>query len=340
VAAKSAQLVAIPAIHARRLELADLTTESCQLGSGMNPVPEKWRVAFTPTPQLGSVASARLAVAPDLEVWRDNDGHVCAYGYIADGYGWMDLLGTGKFRFDPRNREVTAFALPGVSPDLVRDSYSHAALPMALHFFGCEVLHASAVRTIRGVVAFCAVSETGKSTIASAFALRGYPLWADDAVAIDSSGTASAAAILTLRLPFSLRLRHASAQYLGKRDYDASRGELDHEFATSPLAAICVLKRSSDLDRDVEIRRLSPVEAFGALLPHAFCFSLCDRERKRAMLKLYLRAAAETPVFAIAFTPGFERLPGILDGIEDTVGAFAPPSSSINDAGVYEPGTR
>jgi hypothetical protein len=288
----------------------------------MNPASDKWRVIFAPIPRPGTVECELPADNREIEVWRDNGGNVCAYGYIADGYGWMDLVGTGKFRFDPHNCEVTAFARPGVSPDLVRDSYSHAALPIALHFFGCEVLHASSVRTIRGVVAFCAFSETGKSTIASAFTLRGYPLWADDAVAIDSRGTAGAAAVLTLRLPFSLRLRHASAHYFGKRDYDASIGELDREFATNPLAAICVLKRSTELDRDVEIRRLSPGEAFGALLPHAFCFSLCDRVRKRAMLKLYLRVAAETPVFGIAFAPGFERLPRILDGIEDTVGAF------------------
>ncbi len=289
----------------------------------MDPVPEKWRVTFAPAPQPGSVPCARIAVPPDLEVWQDNNGSICAYGYVADGYGWMDLVGTGKFRFDRQNREVTAFALPDVSPDLVRDAYSHAALPMALHFFGCEVLHASAVRTIRGIVAFCAFSETGKSTIASAFALRGYSLWADDAVAIDGSDTDhGGVALETLCLPFSLRLRHASAQYLGERDDYAGRVELDREFSTNPLAAVCVLKRSSELDRDLEIRRLSPSEAFGALLPHAFCFSLGDQERKRAMLRLYLRVAAHTPVFAIAFAPGFERLPGILDAIEDTIPAL------------------
>ncbi len=200
----------------------------------MDPVPEKWRVTFAPAPQPGSVPCARIAVPPDLEVWQDNNGSICAYGYVADGYGWMDLVGTGKFRFDRQNREVTAFALPDVSPDLVRDAYSHAALPMALHFFGCEVLHASAVRTIRGIVAFCAFSETGKSTIASAFALRGYSLWADDAVAIDGSDTDhGGVALETLCLPFSLRLRHASAQYLGERDDYAGRVELDREFSSA-----------------------------------------------------------------------------------------------------------
>jgi hypothetical protein len=328
VAAKLAELVAIPAIHAKQLHLADLTTKSCQLDSGMNPVPEKWRVTFVATPQSGSVLYGRVAVPPDSEVWRDNDGNICAYGYVADGYGWMDLIGTGKFRFDPRNREVTAFAMPGVSPYLVRESYSHAALPMALHFFGSEVLHASAVGCARGVVAFCAVSETGKSTIASALAIRGYSLWADDAVAIDSRGTDGGTLLETLRLPFSVRLRHASAQYLSRSGYKSKRCELEHEFATNPLAAVCVLKRSSELDRDLEIRQLSPREAICALLPHAFCFSLNDQERKRAMLKLYLQVAAQTPVFAIAFAPGFKRLPGILDAIERAIIAFAPRSPS------------
>ena len=64
----------------------------------MNPVPEKWRVTFAPAAQPGSVACARVAVPPDLEVWQDNNGNVCAYGYIADGYGWMDLVGMGQFR--------------------------------------------------------------------------------------------------------------------------------------------------------------------------------------------------------------------------------------------------
>jgi hypothetical protein len=288
----------------------------------MNRVSDKWRVAFTPVPPLGGVPCGPAVDPPDLEVWRDNNGTVCAYGYIADGYGWMDLVGTAKFRFDPRNREVTAFALPDVSRGLVRDAYCHAALPVALHFFGCEVLHASAVRTPRGVVAFCARSETGKSTIASAFGARGYPLWADDAVAIDSDDTShGGTTIRTLLLPFKLRLRHPSAQYLGQGDDCTGGAHANSDFATSPLAALCVLERSREQHRDVEIRRLPPGEAFRALLPHAFCFSLNDKARKRAMLKLYLTMAARTPTFAISFTPGFERLPGILDAIENALSA-------------------
>ena len=49
---------------------------------------------------------------------------------------------------------------------------------------GWEALHASAVLSPQGVVAFCAGSGTGKSTIARGLSERGYQLCADDAVAV------------------------------------------------------------------------------------------------------------------------------------------------------------
>jgi hypothetical protein len=293
----------------------------------MNRVSDKWRVTLAHAARPGSIVCERPADDREVESWRDNGGNVCAYGYIADGYGWMDLVGTAKFRFDPRNRELTAFALPGVSPDLVRDAYCHAALPVALHFFGCEVLHASAVRTARGVVAFCARSETGKSTMAGALGARGYPLWADDAVALDHDDDEHGGTpIRTMLLPFNLRLRRPSAQYFGQEDRAVGK-QADREFTTSPLAALCILERSRESHRDVEIRRLAPDETFVALLPHAFCFSLNDPARKRAMLKFYLKMATRTPAFSVSFAPGFERLPVILDEIEAALPGFTPRSA-------------
>lgn len=290
----------------------------------MNPVPDKWRVTFVHAPRPGSIVCERPADGREVEVWRDNSGNLCAYGYSADGYGWMDLVGTAKFRFDPRNREVTAFALPDVSPELVRHAYCHAALPVALHFFGREVLHASAVRTACGVVAFCARSETGKSTMAGALSARGYPLWADDAVALDGDDDEHGGTpIRSMLLPFNLRLRRPSAQYFGRDDRAVGK-QSDCEFTTSPLAALCVLERSRESHRNVEIRRLAPGETLVALLPHAFCFSLNDPARKRAMLKFYLKVATRTPAFSVSFAPGFERLAVILDEIEAALPGFTP----------------
>ena len=57
----------------------------------------------------------------------------------------------------------------------------------SLHL-GLELLHASAVATERGVVAFVAAQGGGKTTLATEFLRRGGVLFTDDIVALDESG--------------------------------------------------------------------------------------------------------------------------------------------------------
>src|ERR687885_2742131 len=126
---------------------------------------------------------------PDVEVWRHHDGTVTAYGTSCDGRHWMRMPGVGTFEFRTGSDVVGAFPEGDADDDLVRDAFRRAVLPMALQVLGREVLHASAVLGPRGVVALCAVSETGKSTVAYGLSRRpGYELWADDAVAFELGG--------------------------------------------------------------------------------------------------------------------------------------------------------
>lgn len=231
----------------------------------------------------------------------------------------MELPGVATFRFDSVRTRVTAYPERGTNSALLHSAYRHAALPIALHYFGAEVLHASAVRTPAGVVAFCAVSETGKSTMAATLGARGYPLWADDALAVEVTDDGS---IQTVSLPFDLHLRPASAAYLTTSVRPASGPARVSEFATSQLAALCVLERSEPGRQEVEIERLTAGRSFAALLPHAFSFSLKDAERKRLMLQRYLRIVARTPTFRVAFVPGFDRLPAVLDALERSIDGF------------------
>jgi len=85
----------------------------------------------------------------------------------------MHLPGLATFRFDSQSCNVTAFVDSPDCPDSVLDAFRRAVLPMALQARGLEVLHASAVRTPRGVLALCAVAETGKSTLACGLSQRG-----------------------------------------------------------------------------------------------------------------------------------------------------------------------
>src|SRR5690606_18526516 len=105
-----------------------------------------------------------------------------------------------------------------VSPALIQDSYQRCVLPLVLQAAGTEVLHASAVLTPRGVLALCAESGTGKSTLAYGLSRRGYPLWADDAVAFEADETCTNA----MPLPFALRLQRDAVRF-----FDDGRGLTD-----------------------------------------------------------------------------------------------------------------
>jgi hypothetical protein len=261
------------------------------------------------------------------EVWRDNAGAICARGIACGAHAWMELPGVAVFHFDRTRRTVSARPEPYVEDDLLRDNYYRAALPMALQFFGFEVLHASAVRTALGVVAFCAVSETGKSTTVTALSRRGYPPWADDAVPVEIDGGGRGAHALAL--PFRMRLDAALSPWFRDTNNSFHWPEPEPlELAAAPLAALCVIQRVNSSQYAAEVRRLSAIEAVAALLPHAYCFSLDDPDRKRLMMRRYIELAARVPTFGVSVATGLEKLPAALDQIERSIPGFTPPATN------------
>ena len=267
---------------------------------------------------------------PSVQVWRDYDGTVCAYGHTVGGDHWMHVPGVGSFRFTSRADEVTAIAQPAALTDVIVDVYRRSVLPMALQALGQEVLHASAVLTPAGVVALCAESGTGKSTTAFGLGLRGHALWADDAVAFEVAERS----ILALPLPFEMRLLAEAASFFDHHRVaavPASGREIAERprSGPAPLAALCVLKRTpgGPEGRGLEVVRRSAVGAFLAVLPHAYCFSLHDLDRKRRMMEQYLDLTARVPVFEVRFQAGLDALEAVLDGIErEVIGAVAAPA--------------
>src|SRR5436190_5020007 len=222
---------------------AVLGTDGCQPVDGETRAPPKLRIAST----VGGVPEVQDFEEAVAEVWRDGDGTVCAWAQTTDGERWMHLPGVASYRLRPGASEVTAIPDPSAGSQLVASGYERTVLPMAVQLAGQEVLHASAVLTAGGVVAFCAVSTTGKSTIAHGFSQRGYGLWADDAVAFDTSDVA----ITLLALPFRLSLRGPP----GRDDSDATATAAvpdspAPEPGVVPLSAVCVLERARLADVD------------------------------------------------------------------------------------------
>jgi predicted ATPase len=163
-------------------------------------------------------------------------------------------------------------------------------------------------------VALCGVSGAGKSTLAVGLARRGYVIWADDAVAIDTARVRPTA----MPLPFTIRLRSDSARFFSREGKpDASPVAAPLRAEPAPLALLCLLERAPGAAAAVAVERLDAGSACRAMLAQAYCFSVKDPARKRRTIERYLLMIARVPVYRIRFRPGFEHLAVILDAIED-----------------------
>jgi hypothetical protein len=262
----------------------------------------------------------------------DPDGTAVAFGSRVDDEHWVSVPEGASFHFRPGSGQVSVSAHPGplAEPEHILDAYYDAALPMAVQVvLGGQAVHASAVVAPETrVAAFCGLSHTGKTTIAYGLSRRGYPIWADDVVAFDTS---SGEGVWSLRLPFRLNLRAQSAAHFeGLPEACASRADGGFpEWARVPLAVLFVLQ---PLDRARPAlrhgaRRLSPKEALLALLANAFCFQPQTPHEKRKMMQDYLEVVACVPIFRLEVRPGLDALVALLDEIEETVARHAGPPS-------------
>jgi hypothetical protein len=217
----------------------------------------------------------------------------------------MTVVGAGSFVFGDRTEPIVGYPSDEATDELVEDAYRRTVLPLALQALGSEILHASAVSSPNGVLALCAVSGTGKSTLAYALSKRGFPLWSDDAVqfTIDDART------VALPLPFALRLKKPSVEFFGDVEQPTVIGA-----SAMPLAAIYVLERGVEL----ELTRLSSTDAFPAVLAHAYYFDLDDADRKRDMMNRYLQLVTRVPTFRLVLPEGLDHIDEVVAAVSES----------------------
>jgi hypothetical protein len=259
--------------------------------------------------------------SPDAVIWLSPvDGSIWAHGGTVDGVHWLRIPGVAAFRFGAngdRPGEATAVPEPGARAEDVDDAYRRAVLPIALHVHGLEVLHASAVVTPQGVVAFCAESHGGKSTIAYACERRGHNVWADDAVAFHPS----LAGADVVPLPFTLRLRAPSSAYFedASADTRSTPGHAREGGDPLPLAAIFLLERADDVTAEITVHTIPSAQAFAAVFEHAYWFDLRSVEQRRETMRRYLDLVTRVPVHRVEYPSGFEHLPAVVDAVDQAL---------------------
>lgn len=191
----------------------------------------------------------------------------------------------------------------------------HQVLPLALSRTGRVVLHACAVETAAGAIAFVGQSGSGKSTLAAAFCRRGHALVADDALAVDMSGEPIAVWPTAdgLRLWDHMRAAapagaplHATGTGKLRAPAVIARGRL-------PLARIYLLDTPDDSSST--IRPVPAAEVRLELLSHVFRLDVADRAESQRLFDAAHRTAASVPSRSIFYPNGLAYLDATVDAV-------------------------
>ena len=217
--------------------------------------PVRIRLGATPSPLHAPLASAESYEANDTEFLLRIPG-VATY-YVHDG---VEII---------INRDVGA-------PELDVRAYLMGNLFAVLcHQRGLLPLHASAIATPRGAVAFLGGSGAGKSSIAAFLAQRGHRVLADDICLVDPSAQRDQRV-----LPVApwLKLWSGTLDAMGESSRGLSRIFSDDEKyryvlqqheAPAPLAELILLQRAEDR-AETSFEPLAPVHALHAVLDQTY----------------------------------------------------------------------
>jgi hypothetical protein len=258
-------------------------------------------------------SDAPASAGREVCVWRDDLGVAFARGYADDHRRWIEWRDWGVFAFSLGSTTVHAWPAAGMSRAAVADVFARVLQPIILQALGWQALHASAVLGGDGVLAFCGVGRSGKSTLAYALGHASFDQIADDAVVIEPAGDG----VLTHLLPFAPGLREPSRQHF------AECTTADVEDA-SPLPekawlrAVFLLRQDDGLSRPETPRRVQPVQAFSALVTHARCFDETDAAHVRQLVADYLQVAERVPVFSLGYPPRFAQFGELTEVITTT----------------------
>ena len=241
--------------------------------------------------------------------WREEDGTSwIRLGRIRDGY-LVRFARVADFMLSRDARTIGCRAAPKVTALTIRHLLIDQVIPMALGHRGHLAIHASAVVSARGVLAFAGKAGWGKSTLCASLERPDRPAFADDCVVI---GERRGRVVAMPSYP-GLRLWPDAARALGRHRHSSQpvadhsdkrrvgpRQRLRRGPGAAPLSAIYVLAPPGPA-KSVRISRLVPREAVGRLLAHTHRLDVTDRARLTAELDALGRLAGRVPVFELDF---------------------------------------
>jgi len=241
--------------------------------------------------------------------------------------------GLAVYLISPDGRHVSCSPRGNARPQTVAHLFLTHVLPMALSVRGRLVLHASAVATAHGAIAFLGAAGQGKSTLGASFVRRAFPLIADDGLLIDDDGRSLVVvpSYPEIRLwPDVLSVLDHRRMRLDDVEHRAGKKRLRVDGQSWPFSREPVpVRRIYVIDRTepsvgagpISIIPARPRDAFIELVKHTYRLDLDDRARLRQEFASIGRIAARAGlVYRLSFPRDLSRLPEVQAAILEHCG--------------------
>lgn len=264
--------------------------------------------------------------------FRMQDGRSVAHLYQLQTCEVLRITDVADYYIHPDR--ITCHLPSAASQHLVEIHLLGAVLSLCLERKGLPALHASAVEVGGRAVGFLAANKGGKSALAATLMQAGFPLLADDVLAVEAGdGTFRARpAYPTMRLwpdeaahflghDFSLEVVHPNTSKcrvpVGVDGFGA--------FCETPLPIACLyLPERRDAKApmtNVDIIPVSPRDALVELVRASFVACMVDALKlQRTRMSLLARLVQEVPVRRVVYPSGFENVSAVRDAILRDVG--------------------
>jgi hypothetical protein len=291
-----------------------------------------------PIPQLphaiGEQADWTICRAEPDQSAPQPDGHLvaelrcsapCHRGRVAirihrgRGGAWFESDRAGTFHVRADGRRVDLYPGRSVDEKAVALMLIGQIASFVLYQLGGMALHASAVITSQGAVAFLGPKGQGKSTMAAGFLHRGAQLLTDDVLPVTcrADGVYGTPGLPLIKVwpnaaEHALRLTEELPDLMEHSDKKLFVLDDRYGFAQAParLRAIYVLQRFDPVAEsatECSLRPLSGRESVIGLLGQISWSEALEREELARLLPRYSRVAAQVPVRALRYPHGFEH---------------------------------
>jgi len=251
----------------------------------------------------------------------------CGSGFL------VRFPGLAVFLISRDGQKVRCAPRPGTRSRVVAHLFLAQVLPLALSQRGRLVLHASAVATQHGAVAFLGSAGLGKSTLSASFVRRSFPLLTDDSLLLVEDGPILAGVpsypeirlwpdVLAVLGDTGLEV-HDVSHRTGKKRLAVDRGPWRFSREHVPVRRMYVLGRAKPAarSRGVTITALTPREAFIELVKHTYRLDLDDHTRLRDEFDSISRISVRPSlIYRLAFRRDLSRLPAVQAAILEHCG--------------------